>query len=51
MYYVNPSEVIRLFKAYLGEYGDTLSKDSAIEELQDALDSAECQWIETEETE
>lgn len=48
MYYVNPSEVMRLFKAYLEEYGDTLSKESAIEELKDALDSAECQWIETE---
>ena len=48
MYYVNPSEVLRLFMAYLEGYGNTLSKDSAIEELQDALDSAECQWIETE---
>ena len=48
MCYVNPSEVMRLFKAYLEGYGDTLSKDSAIDELQDALDSAECQWIEAE---
>ena len=48
MYYVNPSEVMRLFKEYLKEYGDMLSKESAIDELQDALDSAECQWIETE---
>ena len=48
MCYVNPSEVMRLFKAYLEEYGDMLSKESAIDELQDALDSAECQWIETE---
>ena len=48
MYYVNPSEVMRLFRTYLEEYGDTLSKESAISELEDALDSAECQWIETE---
>ena len=48
MYYVNPSEVMRLFKKYLEEYGDVLNKESAIDESQDALDSAECQWIETE---
>lgn len=48
MYYVNPSEVMRLFKAYLEEYGDVLSKESAIEELQDALDSAECRRVEAE---
>ena len=41
MYYVNPSEVMRLFKKYLEEYKDMLSKESAIEELQDALDSVE----------
>lgn len=49
MYYVNPSEVMRLFKKYLEEYGDVLTRDTAISELGDALDSAECQWIETEE--
>lgn len=48
MYYVNPSEVMRLFKKYLEEYDDMLSKESAIDELQDALDSAECQWVEQE---
>ena len=48
MYYVNPSEVMRLFKAYLEEYNDMLSKEAAIDELQDALDSAECQWVEAE---
>jgi hypothetical protein len=48
MYYVNPSEVMRLFKAYLEEYKDMLSKEAAIDELQDALDSAECQWVEAE---
>lgn len=49
MYYVNPSEVMRLFKKYLEEYKDMLSKEQAINELQDALDSAECQWVEVEE--
>ena len=49
MYYVNPSEVMRLFKKYLEEYKDMLSKESAIEELQDALDSAECEWVEAED--
>lgn len=48
MYYVNPSEVMRLFKAYLEEYKDMILKASAIEELQDALDSAECEWIQKE---
>ena len=48
MYYVNPAEVMRLFKAYLEEYGDMLSKDSVINELEDALASAECQWVEAE---
>lgn len=51
MYYVNPSKVLMLFKAYLEEYGDMLSKDSAINELEDALASAECQWVETEDKE
>ena len=49
MYYVNPSEVMKLFKAYLEEYGDMLSKDSAINELGDALASAECRRVETED--
>lgn len=48
MYYVNPSDVMRLFKAYLEEYGDMLSKDSAINELEDALTSAECRRAKTE---
>lgn len=48
MYYVNPSDVMRLFKAYLEEYGDMLSKDSAINELEDALTSAECRRVEAE---
>lgn len=49
MYYVNPSEVMTLFKTYLEEYKDMLSKESAIDELQDALDGAECQWVEAED--
>lgn len=47
MYYVNPTEVIKLFKAYLEEYkGDMVAKEVAIEELRDALNSAEGEWIE-----
>ncbi len=45
MYYVNPNEVLKLFTAYIEEYGHVISKDTAIEELQDALDNAECEWI------
>ena len=45
MYYVNPSEVMRLFKAYLEEYKEMITTETAIDELQDALDSAECEWI------
>lgn len=45
MYYVNPSEVMRLFKAYLKEYKGMITKETAIDELQDALDNAECEWI------
>lgn len=45
MYYVNPKEVLKLFTAYIEEYGDTLSRDEAIEELRNALDDAECEWI------
>ena len=41
MYYVNPSEVMRLFKKYIEEYKDMLSKEQETDELQDALDSAE----------
>ena len=38
---------MRLFKAYLEEYeGDMVAKEVAIEELGDALDSAECEKIE-----
>lgn len=54
MYYVKvkPSEVSevtklfkRLFKVYMEECKDMPSK----EQLQDAPDSAECQWVEAED--
>ena len=48
MYYVNPSEVMRLFKDYLEEYKRMITKETALDELQDALDSAECEWIDKE---
>lgn len=44
--YVNPSEVMRLFVTYLEAYDEIISKETVINELQDALDSAECEWIE-----
>ena len=47
MFYVNPCEVMRLFKAYLEEYKvEMITKETAIEELQDALDNAEREWAE-----
>lgn len=48
MYFVNPKDVMRLFKAYLDEYPGLISKETAKDELQDALDDAECEWVETE---
>ena len=48
MFYVNPNEVMRLFKTYLEEYKGMITKETAIEELQDALDSAEREWVEQE---
>ena len=48
MYYVNPFEVMQLFRAYLEEYKEMITKKTAIDELQDALDSAECEWIDKE---
>lgn len=51
MYYVNPSEVMRLFKAYLSEYGDMISKETAIDELQDALDSVDFKYIDEDDDE
>lgn len=50
MYYVNPNEVMRLFETYLDDYnGGLISKETAKEELQDALDSADCEWIDKED--
>lgn len=47
MYYVNPKHVMNLFRIYLAGYeNDMISKQAAIDELQDALDSAECELIE-----
>ena len=48
MYFVNQEDVMRLFKSYLEDYHlcDLISKETAIEELKDALDSAEMEWIE-----
>jgi hypothetical protein len=48
MYFVNPKDVIRAFKSYLEDYGDMISKESAIEELKDALNSAKMEWIDRE---
>jgi hypothetical protein len=45
MYFVNPKDVMRLFKDYLEDYHGLISKETAIEELKDALDSAEIEWI------
>lgn len=42
MRYVLSESVMYKFKKYLEKYGNMLSKEQAIEELQDALDSAEC---------
>jgi len=50
MYYVNPHDVMWLFKTYLDDYnGGLISKETAKEELQDALDSADCEWIDKED--
>ena len=45
MKYMNPSDVMEYFIEYLEDYGSMISKESAIEELKDALDSAEYQEI------
>lgn len=45
MYYVNPKDVMHNFKSYLSEYADLISKETAIEELKDALDNADIEWI------
>ena len=46
MRYVNPTDVMNRFLRYLKEYdSELISKDSAIDELQDALDDAEYEEI------
>ena len=49
MYFVNPEDVMRKFKDYLEEYEGLISKETAIEELEDALDSAEIEWIDRDD--
>lgn len=46
MILVYPEDVLRKFKDYIKEYGDMLSADQAIEELEDALDSAKYEELE-----
>lgn len=45
MRYVNSKDVLENFIRYLQGYSDLISKDEAIEELQDAIDSADYQEI------
>ena len=46
MIYVNPNDVMKKFKQYLTDYDkDMISKESAIEELRDALDDADYEEI------
>lgn len=49
MYYVNPKDLMRLFKDYIEEYGDNLTKEEAIEALSDAIDSADFTYGEEED--
>jgi len=46
MYFVNPEDVMRLFKDYVEVYNGLISKEIAYEELENALDNAEGEWIE-----
>ena len=46
MRYVNPSDVLGRFCDYLSDYDhDLISKENAIQELQDALDSADYEEV------
>lgn len=46
MRYVNPADVMSRFLRYLKDYdSELISKDIAVEELQDALDDAEYEEI------
>lgn len=49
MYFVNPEDVMRLFKTYVENYNGLISKEIAYEELENALDSAEGMWIKKED--
>lgn len=49
MYFVNPEDVMRKFRTYLEDYHGLISKETAIEELQDALDSAEMELVERDD--
>lgn len=50
MYYVDPNDVMRRFKDYLSDYDEAMiTKELAIEELQDALDDADCEYIDKED--
>ena len=50
MRFVLPASVMKKFVKYISAYdGDLISKDTAIEELQDALDSAEDEEIKVTE--
>lgn len=49
MYYVNPDDVMRKFKEYLHDYDEMITKEDAIDELQDALDDADFEWIDKED--
>ncbi len=46
MRYVNEKDVLKLFKRYLKDHdGDLISKEEAVEELEDALDNAKYEEI------
>lgn len=45
MIYVKPSDVMERFVKYLKDYGDMISKESAIEELKDALEDVDYEEI------
>jgi hypothetical protein len=49
MCFVNPEDVMRLFKTYLEDYKGLISKEVAIENLEDALDSAEMRLVERDD--
>ena len=50
MRFVLPASVMKKFINYISDYdGDLISKNTAIEELQDALDDAEYEEIEVTE--